>query len=97
MLKQSLLILAAAGLISIAVPFAGAQDTTVSQESMRAWHQNTARQFTLDIIQGDHFFVNSSGPTVCAAIRRHIGIWQSARTTVMPPGRPRVTGATELG
>ncbi|KST66334.1 thioesterase II family protein [Mastigocoleus testarum] len=40
--------------------FAGSEDTEASREELAAWSSQTAADFNLHILPGDHFFLNSS-------------------------------------
>lgn len=42
------------------VAFGGLQDKAVPQERVEAWREQTSSSFRLWMIQGDHFFLNSS-------------------------------------
>jgi medium-chain acyl-[acyl-carrier-protein] hydrolase len=39
--------------------FGGLQDNEVSQDDLQAWHLQTSNTFSLEMFEGDHFFIDS--------------------------------------
>ncbi|MGK7881612.1 MAG: thioesterase II family protein [Crocosphaera sp.] len=40
--------------------FGGLEDERITEEELQAWSQQTQKSFSLNMLQGDHFFVHSS-------------------------------------
>ncbi|MFL5913889.1 MAG: non-ribosomal peptide synthetase [Gaiellaceae bacterium] len=53
--------------------FGGRDDALVSEEQLRGWEAQTRAQFALDLFDGDHFFINGSGPAVVRAVSEQLG------------------------
>jgi medium-chain acyl-[acyl-carrier-protein] hydrolase len=53
--------------------FGGLQDTTVTQEQLFAWREQTKARFDLKMFPGDHFFVQSSKLTIAQAMKEDLG------------------------
>lgn len=55
--------------------FGGLKDPTASQEELEAWREQTNASFSLQMLSGDHFFVNTArGPLLQALARDLCGI-----------------------
>jgi medium-chain acyl-[acyl-carrier-protein] hydrolase len=52
--------------------FGGLQDHTVSREELAAWRQQTGGNFTLRLLPGDHFFINSARSMLLQAISQDL-------------------------
>jgi medium-chain acyl-[acyl-carrier-protein] hydrolase len=50
------------------IAFGGRDDETVDRESMSDWKNQTTGEFTLQLLSGDHFYINSSRPALLAYI-----------------------------
>ncbi|HZR97739.1 MAG TPA: alpha/beta fold hydrolase [Chloroflexota bacterium] len=48
--------------------FGGTEDRMVSRDELAAWSDHTARQFTLQMFDGGHFFVQTARPALLAAV-----------------------------
>jgi medium-chain acyl-[acyl-carrier-protein] hydrolase len=48
--------------------FGGVQDQFVSYESLTAWSEQTTKKFSLKILSGDHFFINTQRPILLKAL-----------------------------
>ncbi len=53
--------------------YGGLQDDEVSQENLEAWREQTARSFSMHMLPGDHFFLNSSQRLLLEIINRVLG------------------------
>ena len=51
------------------IAFGGRDDEMVDPESMSAWQNQTSGEFTLQLLPGDHFYINSSWQTLLTYIR----------------------------
>ena len=54
--------------------YGGLQDADVSRENLAGWREHTTGTFTLRMLPGDHFFINSSTPLLLrtlAAVLHH--------------------------
>jgi len=54
------------------VAFAGAHDTSVSVAMVEQWRLHTTRGFVINVVPGDHFFINQFAKTICHAIEGQI-------------------------
>lgn len=48
--------------------YGGLSDTGVTRETLEGWREHTASTFTLRMLEGDHFFLNSSQPLLLRVI-----------------------------
>jgi medium-chain acyl-[acyl-carrier-protein] hydrolase len=48
--------------------FGGLRDASVTREALEGWRQHTAAGFTLRMLPGDHFFLNSNRPRLLEAL-----------------------------
>ena len=51
------------------IAFGGARDELVSIPALRAWSDHTADMFRLEMLDGDHFFLNSARRDLLGVIR----------------------------
>lgn len=52
--------------------FGGVQDPSVTEEELKAWQQQTTTSFNLKMFPGDHFFIQSSRPTIIKDISQNL-------------------------
>ncbi|MFE1748554.1 thioesterase II family protein [Coleofasciculus sp. H7-2] len=52
--------------------FGGLQDVKVSVERLEAWRQQTSADFSLQMLPGDHFFVQSAQPLLLQFLSREL-------------------------
>ena len=55
--------------------FGGLQDKEVSIEQLEAWQAQTVNSFSLKMLPGDHFFINSS-QTFLSELRQQLNVYQ---------------------
>jgi medium-chain acyl-[acyl-carrier-protein] hydrolase len=53
--------------------FGGVEDPEAGREALEAWSAQTSGGFTLHMLPGDHFFVNTSQALVCRLLAGHLG------------------------
>jgi medium-chain acyl-[acyl-carrier-protein] hydrolase len=53
--------------------FGGLQDEEVFPEDVRAWSRHTIGAFSVHLLPGDHFFVNSALPELLRLLRSELG------------------------
>ena len=54
--------------------FCGLQDQKVSREDMEAWRGQTSGLFSLRVLPGDHFFLNTAQPLLLQRLYQELGI-----------------------
>ncbi|MBD1879521.1 thioesterase II family protein [Coleofasciculus sp. FACHB-T130] len=54
--------------------FGGLQDVKVSVERLEAWQQQTSAKFSLQMLPGDHFFVQSAQPLLLQFLSRELNL-----------------------
>lgn len=54
--------------------FGGAQDTMASLEDLNAWSEHTVSKFSLQILGGTHFFLNTHRSALLSMLRREFGL-----------------------
>jgi medium-chain acyl-[acyl-carrier-protein] hydrolase len=52
--------------------FGGLQDSEVSQKELEAWRDQTSSQFSLQMFQGDHFFIHTARQDLLKAISQNL-------------------------
>jgi medium-chain acyl-[acyl-carrier-protein] hydrolase len=52
--------------------FGGLQDSEVSQEELEAWREQTSSEFSLNMFQGDHFFIHSARQDLLQLISQNL-------------------------
>jgi medium-chain acyl-[acyl-carrier-protein] hydrolase len=52
--------------------FGGLQDTSTNRESLEAWREHTTAEFNLQMMPGDHFFINSAGAALLKTLSREL-------------------------
>jgi medium-chain acyl-[acyl-carrier-protein] hydrolase len=55
--------------------FGGLQDSTVSYTSLLAWQEQTTASFLLKMVDGDHFFINTSKRTLLNAVSQSLQLY----------------------
>jgi len=60
--------------------FGGVSDRTVSPSMLEAWKDQTGGGFRLQMVAGDHFFLNTARPALLKAISEELGIGIYAET-----------------
>jgi medium-chain acyl-[acyl-carrier-protein] hydrolase len=63
---------AAAPLSCPITAFGGLQDEAVSERQLQAWQAQTSAQFSLEMIEGDHFFIHSSQKRLLASLAKEL-------------------------
>ncbi|MBE3560032.1 MAG: thioesterase [Ktedonobacteraceae bacterium] len=58
--------------------YGGEQDTLVSRQELQAWALQTQRAFTLDMLAGNHFFLQSQQPLLLQNIAQQLQCYVSA-------------------
>lgn len=53
--------------------FGGLDDRMVNQESLEAWREQTARPFALQMLPGNHFFLNTARSPLLQSIQEQLG------------------------
>ncbi len=54
------------------IAFGGTHDPSVSLQAVGEWSQHTTAGFSMNAIDGDHFFINSHATQVCRAIEQYL-------------------------
>lgn len=54
----------------------GLQDWTVNRDELDAWQEQTNSSFTLHMLSGDHFFINSSQSLLLQIIAQELQVWK---------------------
>lgn len=54
------------------VAFGGAEDTEVDYAQLAAWREQTTGPFSLHMLPGDHFFINTSQPSLLQVISKEL-------------------------
>jgi medium-chain acyl-[acyl-carrier-protein] hydrolase len=58
--------------------FGGKQDSSVNEEELSAWREQTAASFNLKMFEGDHFFIQEKRTELVRAIQKDLFVhWQS--------------------
>lgn len=52
--------------------FGGLQDRKVSYDDLEVWREQTSDSFSVQMLPGDHFFINSSQPLLLQALSRKL-------------------------
>ncbi len=52
--------------------FAGSQDECVSIDEIRSWKEQTNKNFRMEVISGDHFFIQSMGDLVSRSVAEEL-------------------------
>jgi medium-chain acyl-[acyl-carrier-protein] hydrolase len=52
--------------------FGGIEDTEVTQEELAAWQQHTSKKFSIHMLPGDHFFLNSARESLLNIIKHNL-------------------------
>lgn len=52
--------------------FGGTEDVDVNRESLEAWGRETTGEFSLKILSGDHFFIQSAGQIILHSIEKEL-------------------------
>jgi surfactin synthase thioesterase subunit len=52
--------------------FGGLQDQRVSRSDLEAWRDQTSGAFTLRMFPGDHFFLNTTQPSLLGALSQEL-------------------------
>ncbi len=65
--------------------FGGLEDTMVTEDHLEPWREVTTASFELTMVQGDHFFLNGSWPSLLQSIRRTLCDRQSISCTNTKP------------
>ncbi|MBW4614713.1 MAG: thioesterase II family protein [Desmonostoc vinosum HA7617-LM4] len=52
--------------------FGGLQDTKVSYENLQAWREQTTAAFSLQMLEGDHFFIQSAREALLKALAQEL-------------------------
>jgi medium-chain acyl-[acyl-carrier-protein] hydrolase len=55
--------------------FGGLQDREVSCEDLKAWQQQTNAAFSLQMLPGDHFFLQSAQPLLLQSLSQELGAY----------------------
>ncbi len=70
--------------------FGGTEDSQVRPEDIAAWREETSAAFSVRMLPGDHFFVNTARPsllqTIAEELRRHLSDAPSPLYTASGPG-----------
>lgn len=53
--------------------FGGVEDPEAGRESLEAWSSQTSGGFSLHMLPGDHFFINTSQALLCRLLAGHLG------------------------
>lgn len=56
--------------------FGGLQDCKVSCDHLEAWRNQTSASFSLQMLPGDHFFLNSAQALLLQSLTQHLTRWQ---------------------
>lgn len=59
--------------------FGGSQDHGVSQSCLKAWRSQTKSAFSVKIVPGDHFFINTAQQDLLRVISLKLQQWERAR------------------
>ncbi|WP_434990359.1 thioesterase II family protein [Xanthomonas melonis] len=54
------------------IAFGGTHDPSVALEAVREWARHTTMGFSMNAIEGDHFFINSHAAQMCGAIEQYL-------------------------
>jgi len=52
--------------------FGGLQDESVSERQLHAWQAQTSAQFSMEMIEGDHFFIHASQKRLLASLAKEL-------------------------
>jgi len=55
--------------------FGGLQDREVDRENLEAWQEQTRAAFALQMVPGDHFFLNSAQTMLLESLGRSLPIY----------------------
>jgi medium-chain acyl-[acyl-carrier-protein] hydrolase len=52
--------------------FGGLQDVRITREKLQAWREETSRTFSLHLVPGDHFFINTQPALILRVLAAHV-------------------------
>jgi len=69
--------------------FGGLADEDVTQDDLNAWRMHSTGSFKLRMLAGDHFFLNSSQPTLLRLLFQELNSLMTSNRNLPPEALPR--------